>query len=67
MLSERVQQLSQRLSEPWMFAPMGSTLYDKEKNPSGTVSFGTAENVCTLHDLCPLIRVKSCKTDRLPL
>ena len=45
MLSERVQRLSKTLGEPWMFAPMGSALYDKEKNPSGIVSFGTAENV----------------------
>lgn len=47
---EKMSALSQRATEavggldlPWRFAPRGD--YDPDHNPTGLISFGTAENV----------------------
>ena len=46
-LSQRAIEAVDGLDLPWRFAPRGD--YDPDHNPSGLISFGTAENVgCSL-------------------
>jgi len=42
-LSQRATEAVGGLDLPWRFAPRGD--YDPDHNPSGLISFGTAENV----------------------
>ncbi|EEP75352.1 predicted protein [Uncinocarpus reesii 1704] len=45
MVSRRAAKITSMVSEPWRFPPSESALYDREKNPNGIISFGTAENI----------------------
>lgn len=45
MLSRRGQQNAKSQGIPWRFAPGGGNRYEVDKNPSGVISFATAENV----------------------
>ncbi|KAH7420243.1 putative aspartate aminotransferase [Cadophora sp. MPI-SDFR-AT-0126] len=44
MLSQRGIKSAASQDIPWRFAPGGNNRYDKITNPSGVISFGTAEN-----------------------
>ncbi|KAG4443653.1 hypothetical protein IFR05_000839 [Cadophora sp. M221] len=44
MLSRRGRKSAASQDIPWRFAPGGNNRYDKFTNPSGVISFGTAEN-----------------------
>jgi len=51
MLSRRGAKIAASQDIPWRFAPGGNNRYDKITNPSGVISFGTAENVKIQDDL----------------
>jgi hypothetical protein len=47
MLSYRGHRNVEGLSVPWRFSH--TQTYDQETDPTGLISFGLAENVCTIH------------------
>jgi hypothetical protein len=78
MLSVRGAKSAASQDIPWRFAPGGNNRYDAVTNPTGVISFATAENVRTraTHDLnllltqiqqtgsCPRGAVSICQTKR---
>lgn len=45
MLSRRGTKSAESQAIPWRFAPGGNNRYDHITNPTGVISFATAENV----------------------
>ena len=51
MLSIRGMLNAQSQDIPWRFAPGGNNRYDPIINPTGVISFATAENVCNVKSI----------------
>lgn len=53
MLSSRGTKSAGLLNIPWRYAAPHT--YDKETNPTGTISFGMAEHVCFIYPLFTML------------